>query len=114
MYLFCQAYVSCALGISQIGYVMIVFGVVNAICSIIFGTIMKYTGRFVIIIFGIVVHMGIFNYLLFWRPHPDHIFAFFLISGLWGVSDAVFQTQINGNWQNRSLIKIKSILICVL
>lgn len=58
---------------------------------------MKYTGRFVIIIFGTVVHMGIFTYLLFWRPHPDHIFVFFLISGLWGVSDAVWQTQINGN-----------------
>ncbi|XP_070498643.1 UNC93-like protein [Chironomus tepperi] len=93
---FTQAYVSCALGIHQIGYVMIVFGVVNAICSIIFGTIMKYTGRFVIIIFGTVVHMGIFTYILFWRPHPDHKFVFFLISGLWGVSDAVWQTQING------------------
>lgn len=75
---------------------MIVFGVVNAICSIIFGTLMKYTGRFVIIIFGTVIHMAIFTYLLFWRPHPDHIFVFFLISGLWGVSDAVWQTQING------------------
>jgi predicted MFS family arabinose efflux permease len=77
---------------------MIVFGVVNAICSIIFGTIMKYTGRFVIIIFGTVVHMAIFTYLLFWRPSPDHILVFFLISGLWGVSDAVWQTQINGQF----------------
>ncbi|KAG5682264.1 hypothetical protein PVAND_011628 [Polypedilum vanderplanki] len=93
---FTQAFVSCALGIHQIGYVMIVFGVVNAICSIIFGTLMKYTGRFVIIIFGTVVHMGIFSYLLFWRPHPDQKFVFFLISGMWGISDAVWQTQING------------------
>lgn len=44
---FTQAYVSCALGIHQIGYVMICFGVVNAICSIIFGSIMKYIGRLV-------------------------------------------------------------------
>lgn len=96
LFILLQAYVSCALGIHQIGYVMIVFGIVNAICSIIFGTLMKYTGRFVIIIFGTVIHMAIFTYLLFWRPHPDHIFVFFLISGLWGVSDAVWQTQING------------------
>lgn len=40
--------------------------------------------------------MGIFSYLLFWRPHPDHQMVFFVISGLWGVSDAVWQTQING------------------
>lgn len=49
---FTQAYVSCALGIHQIGYVMICFGVVNAICSIIFGSIMKYIGRIVIILLG--------------------------------------------------------------
>ncbi|GBP98242.1 UNC93-like protein [Eumeta japonica] len=33
---FTQAYVSCALGIHQIGFVMICFGVVNAVCSILF------------------------------------------------------------------------------
>lgn len=93
---FTQAYVSCALGIHQIGYVMICFGVVNAICSVIFGSLMKYIGRFSIITFGTVVHMGIFSYLLFWRPHPDSPLIFFLISGLWGVGDAVWQTQING------------------
>jgi len=93
---FTQAYVSCALGIHQIGYVMICFGVVNAICSVVFGTLMKYIGRFSIIMLGTVLHMGIFSYLLFWRPHPDHPFVFFIISGLWGVGDAVWQTQING------------------
>lgn len=94
---------------------MICFGVVNAICSVIFGSLMKYIGRFSIIVFGTVVHMGIFSYLLFWRPHPDSPLIFFLISGLWGVGknkeiffnlawlletqfpgDAVWQTQING------------------
>lgn len=64
---------------------MICFGVVNAICSVLFGTLMKYIGRFSIIVFGTVVHMGIFSYLLFWQPHPDHPLIFFVISGLWGV-----------------------------
>lgn len=53
---FLQAYVSCALGIHSIGYVMICFGVVNAICSIVFGSIMKYIGRTPIIALGIVFH----------------------------------------------------------
>lgn len=75
---------------------MICFGVVNAICSVVFGSLMKYIGRFSIIVFGTVIHMGIFSYLLFWRPHPDSPLIFFLISGLWGVGDAVWQTQING------------------
>lgn len=49
---FLQAYVSCALGIHLIGYVMICFGVVNAICSIVFGSIMKYIGRIPILALG--------------------------------------------------------------
>jgi predicted MFS family arabinose efflux permease len=102
-----QAYVSCALGIHQIGYVMICFGVVNAICSVVFGSIMKYIGRFSIITFGTVVHMGIFSYLLFWRPHPDNPLIFFVISGLWGVGDAVWQTQINGEISDEVMRGVK-------
>lgn len=41
---FTQAYVSCALGIPSVGYVMICFGCVNAVCSLLFGSIMKYIG----------------------------------------------------------------------
>lgn len=43
---FTQAYVSCALGIPQVGYVMICFGCVNAVCSLLFGSIMKYIGNY--------------------------------------------------------------------
>lgn len=91
---------SCALGIHLIGYVMICFGVVNAICSIVFGSIMKYIGRIPIIILGTVTHGAIFGYMLIWRPHPDSPLIFFVISGLWGVGDAVWQTQINGESEN--------------
>lgn len=93
---FTQAYVSCALGIHLIGYVMICFGVVNAICSIIFGSIMKYIGRIPIIALGAIVHGAIVIVMLFWRPHPENPLIFFAIAGLWGVGDAVWQTQING------------------
>lgn len=40
------------MGIHSIGYVMICFGCVNAVCSIIFGSIMKYIGRVPIIALG--------------------------------------------------------------
>ncbi|CAH0546899.1 unnamed protein product [Brassicogethes aeneus] len=93
---FTQAYVSCALGIPSVGYVMICFGVVNAICSLLFGTVMKYIGRAPIMIFGALVHVALQIWLLIWRPHPENPIAFFIASGLWGVGDSVWQTQVNG------------------
>lgn len=36
--------------------------------------------------------------MLFWRPHPENPLIFFAIAGLWGVGDAVWQTQINGKY----------------
>lgn len=93
---FTQAFVSCALGIPSVGYVMICFGVVNALCSLLFGSVMKYIGRAPIIALGALVHISLCVWLLLWRPHPSNSILFFIASGLWGVGDAVWQTQING------------------
>lgn len=93
---FTQAYVSCALGIPSVGYVMVCFGVVNAICSVFFGSVMKYIGRLPIMILGAVVHFALIAWFLIWKPHPSSPTIFFIVSGLWGVGDAVWQTQVNG------------------
>ncbi|GAB0096832.1 UNC93-like protein [Sergentomyia squamirostris] len=93
---FTQAFVSCALGIHLIGYVMVCFGVVDSICSIIFGSAMKHIGRIPIILLGFILHGSLLLLMLVWRPNPEHPVVFFAISGLWGVADAVWQTQING------------------
>lgn len=45
---------------------------------------------------GTIVHGTIVIVMLFWRPHPESPLVFFVIAGLWGVGDAVWQTQING------------------
>ncbi|XP_014233889.1 UNC93-like protein [Trichogramma pretiosum] len=93
---FTQAYISCALGVHRVGYVMICFGVVNAGCSLLFGSMMKFVGRQPLIALGAVVHASLIGVLLMWRPHPDAAYVFYTVSGLWGVGDAVWQTQING------------------
>ncbi|KAE8748708.1 hypothetical protein FOCC_FOCC004511, partial [Frankliniella occidentalis] len=75
---------------------MICFGVVNAMCSLLFGSLMKFVGRSPLMALGAVVHAVLIGVLLMWRPHPDSPLVFFAISGLWGVGDAVWQTQVNG------------------
>ncbi|XP_043478140.1 UNC93-like protein [Leptopilina heterotoma] len=93
---FTQAYISCALGVHKVGYVMICFGVVNAGCSLLFGSIMKFIGRQPVMALGAIVHASLIAVLLTWKPHPDNPYIFYTISGLWGVGDAVWQTQVNG------------------
>ncbi|XP_044587874.1 UNC93-like protein [Cotesia glomerata] len=93
---FTQAYISCALGVQKVGYVMICFGVVNAICSLLFGSVMKFVGRQPLMALGAIVHAALVGVLLVWRPHPENAYVFFTVSGLWGVGDAVWQTQVNG------------------
>lgn len=93
---FTQAYVSCELGVHMIGYVMICFGVVNAICSIIFGSLMKYVGRAPIILLGFLAHGSLIITCIVWQPDANQPYIFFIVSGVWGIGDAVWQTQING------------------
>ena len=40
-----QSYATCALGIQFVGYVMICFGAVDALCSVLFGRLARHTGR---------------------------------------------------------------------
>ncbi|CAH1802288.1 unnamed protein product [Owenia fusiformis] len=90
-----KAYVSCALGIWMVGYVIICFGVTNALCSLIFGRLVKYVGRIPFFVLGAVLNYGVQITLLIWQPSANQLAVFFAMSALWGMSDAVWQTQIN-------------------
>lgn len=34
--------------------------------------------------------------LLFWKPRQDQLYLFFIFPALWGMADAIWQTQTNG------------------
>ena len=89
-------YVSCIFGVDQVGWVLITYGACDAICSISFGVIIKYTGRLPIYIFGAAINLVFIITLLTWTPDPEKEYILFVLAGLWGVADAVWQTQING------------------
>lgn len=48
--------------------------------------------------------------MLFWRPHPENPLVFFAMAGLWGVGDAVWQTQMNGKLFNHHIFMIRQII----
>ena len=43
---------TCALGIHFVGYVMICFSAMTALCSLLYGKISKYTGRAALYVLG--------------------------------------------------------------
>ncbi|CEF59569.1 Protein unc-93 homolog A [Strongyloides ratti] len=96
--LYTKAYVGCGLGISQIGFVMTSFGVADAICSLVFGPLIKLFGRMPLFVFGAVINMLMILTLLVWPINPGDIQIFYVIAGVWGMADGVWNTQINGFW----------------
>ena len=55
-----QSYTTCALGIQFVGYVMICFGAVDALCSVLFGRLARYIGRTALFALGrrVQLHCG--------------------------------------------------------
>ncbi|KAM6181779.1 protein unc-93 homolog A [Erethizon dorsatum] len=88
-----RSYATCTLGIQFVGYVMICFSAASSLCSLLYGKISQYTGRVVLYVLGTVTHLSCIVTLLLWQPHPAHMAVFFILPGLWGVADAVWQTQ---------------------
>lgn len=76
-----KSYVACSIGINHVGLTMICYGIVDALCSIGFGQLMKYTGRLPIILFGAVVHYTLLLVLLLWHPNSDQIYVLYLLPG---------------------------------
>lgn len=78
------------------GLVIIAYAVADSACSFGFGIVIKKVGRVPIFILGSVINLAVIAVLFHWTPRPDQIHVVFILAALWGVSDAVWQTQING------------------
>ncbi|XP_041830953.1 protein unc-93 homolog A [Melanotaenia boesemani] len=88
-------YVTCALGIHFVGFVMMCFGASNSLSSFLFGRIARYTGRAPLFLLAALTNLSCIIALLYWRPHPDELPVFFVFPALWGMADAIWQTQTN-------------------
>lgn len=95
-----QAFISCSLGVQQVGFVMICYGVADALGSVTGGAAVKKLGRIPIFIFAALINLALIITFLLWRPDPTQPAIFFVIAALWGLADAVWQTQINGELHN--------------
>ncbi|XP_076438558.1 UNC93-like protein [Babylonia areolata] len=93
---FTQSYVSCALGVKFVGFIFIVYGVVDSFCSFSFGRLVQYVGHIPFFVLVFIVHPALLAVLWVWEPgSDDNAVIYYLIAAAWGMGDAVIQTQIN-------------------
>ncbi|CAI5441736.1 unnamed protein product [Caenorhabditis angaria] len=93
-----KSFIGCGLGIGQIGSVMACFGVSDAICSLVFGPLIKLFGRMPLFVFGAVVNLLMIITLIIWPLNAMDIEIFYVVASIWGMADGVWNTQINGFW----------------
>jgi hypothetical protein len=60
-----------------------------------FGQLVKFIGRWPCVIIGAIINYSLILTMFFWKPSSNEIIILFLLAGLWGLADAVWQTQIN-------------------
>ena len=90
-----QGFVTCAYGVHTVGRVLIVFGVCDALASIGFGFVIKIVGRMPIFILGACLNILVIVVMLSWTPTSGSLGVVYFLAALWGVGDAIWQTQIN-------------------
>ncbi|KAL8576928.1 hypothetical protein ACOMHN_065655 [Nucella lapillus] len=93
--MFTEAYVSCALGVRMVGYVMSVWGASTMMSAGLLGYAARYTGRRFLVGFAFLVDVGILAVLLFWRPHAGSLPVFFSLSAVMGLVDGIWFVQCN-------------------
>ncbi|CAG5045199.1 unnamed protein product [Parnassius apollo] len=92
---FAAAFVSCAIGTGNVGFVMMTYGVADAIGCVVSGYLAKVTGRLPLLSTAALIQTGLFVTILIWNPHHNEAYAFYLIAALWGLCDALWVVQIN-------------------
>ncbi|XP_065830642.1 protein unc-93 homolog A-like isoform X2 [Oscarella lobularis] len=85
-------FITDCLGITLIGYVIIVYGIVDAVTSFLCGRLAKHVGRLPIILSGATLNLALILFLLFWSRSPNRAILF-SVAALWGIVDAVSNTQ---------------------
>ena len=71
------------------------YGAANALTSISSSFVSKRTGRMPVFLFGALINAGALAAMLVWTPTAKTLPVVYTLAALWGVSDAIWQAQIN-------------------
>lgn len=77
------------------GLILIAYGICDSIGSLSFGQLVKFVGRWPCFLIAALINYALIITMFVWKPSDNQIVVLFVLAGLWGVADAVWQTQIN-------------------
>ena len=86
-----QAFPGCVFGVSHIGYVMVSFGIINALSSMLIGPLEKWTNRRLLFLVAVLLNLTVLIVLLLWPPENGPDVVFYLLPGVWAVADSIWQ-----------------------
>ena len=92
---FTAGFISCIFGVGDVGWVLIAYGLCSAFGSLSLGVISKYTGRLPLYILAASLNLTVIITLMKWNPQLNERWILFLLSGLSGGADAIWNTQNN-------------------
>ncbi|KAL5477660.1 hypothetical protein EMCRGX_G024485 [Ephydatia muelleri] len=88
---FTQKYVSECVGVSRVGFMIIVLGLTSAAMSALLSRLLKYVPRFVFVIAAGLINSGLLIFLLTWKHTASYPLIFLFPIG-WGIADAIWNT----------------------
>lgn len=86
---------ACGWGISRIGYVMIWFGIANAIAAALAGAVAKVVGRNKILLLTLIVHCCLIVWMKQWTAVPNDFLSYCSMAAIWGLLDGTWLVTIN-------------------
>jgi len=93
--------VNCALGVHRIGFVLVAYGAVSAVASLILGHVTaSHIRRVYVVISGATFNAGLLLTLAWWTPSSTDPAMFYVVAGCLGLCDAIWQTQTNSTYRN--------------
>ncbi|XP_050411390.1 protein unc-93 homolog A [Patella vulgata] len=90
-----KAYISCSLGVSMVGFIMMCYGGSTAIFAILIGHLAQYTGRYFLFVLAMCADMTMLLVFYFWKPNEHQLYLFFIIPSLGALSEAIYLAQFN-------------------
>ncbi|CAF1619503.1 unnamed protein product [Adineta ricciae] len=91
---FTRAFITCVIGIRYIGLIMAAHGICYVMSSYFFGWFARYIKRIGCFIFAAILNYAMIIWMYVWEPNDKQIAVLFIMAGVWGIADAIWQSQV--------------------